>query len=1560
MARPKCCKCNSLCCKRSSKRTSSASGDKQNAILFNFFEEGIAKTNHISTCKYTWYNFIFKFLIEQYQRPNNIFFLTVLLCNSIPGLAIVGFGTLITPVIFILVISAVREIIEDIGRSRSDKISNSKVYKIVRKGEVLSLPASKISQGDLVIIRDGDEVPADCLLMISSSQTKTAMVNTASLDGESNLKPRSVILTHLSPYNNELELLSFLRTLWGRITAYPPNSNLTLFTGKVSYHWSPYGIGFHDPSARAGTANDFAARLAIKSMALYAPPPAVAGGYSGVNKTPGNLKSMASPFSAVYVSARYPSYQPSSPSAQDTVSGTGPLGVRADNLLSTAGISNIAENSEDGDSILNDASVGTSSHTFVRPTSGYAGSLAIDLDLAVTSSEPTEVAKDLTSSHGFSIDKLDSVVPRVTSISSKASRDSPVDQAGRDMATRSSITTTPRTGFVASVAQACDRANGELPLTETLDLVSAFPLTNLAAGPNYTTDNTHKLLHFNTDNTLLKGMKLQNTELAVGAVIYTAYDTRLMMNQTKPPLKLSHVQKRLDRVLLLEILFLVAGVIICGAIAAATNGDYRTRYSYAGFPNTKKFGTFLMRGMSYAVLFSYALPMSLFVSLELVRLVQGIFIEMDTRLRKAELLPQLDKRAYDPLPPAKVHCVVKASALIEDLAEVDIIFSDKTGTLTSNEMIFHSFYTLFDGVQCVYDTVIAAGKLELCTISHSTLVLEAKEEKNHVSDLMTYALALCNTIIVSDKGGTLVYQGESPDEIAFAKAAAAFRLVITGREAEYVRYNYSFSLNEDSVAPRQVSVPVTYTFPVVVPFTSARKRMSIVLCEEGIEPSEHFTSMIAPYLVNGSPCPTPDPKDVVCFPRFSYSRSKRRVFFTPIQLCTVPGNPFLLSKGADSFLLPYCKPILGENPMNLPPIKAAIDNFSCEGLRTLVWAVRELSPGFLDNFLKTWREVSIKPDSDPEYISHTKRLERDLTFLAASAIEDRLADMVPETLATLLSAGIKVWMLTGDKTQTAVNIARSSNLAPAESEWLYLTHEEVTLMEEKLKQGEVVAPPISEFVLEKLEKSPTKNKLLALITLLDAFEKRVSPTVIKERRKLIHRRVEDAAEYNTYDTSEHPQDRKPSGAQQPTSDVSSVKQKFTKFGRQLKDAFSFTELYRKKKEYKTTVPFTTVIDSDVFKLIYMNNLHDFLLSVTMHSTAVVCCRLSPEEKALIVTMTRNRDKYITTLAIGDGANDCPMIKSANIGVGIAGNEGLHASNSSDFSLPEFKYLRRLLFVHGHYTHLRNSELIEYCIYKNLILVFVNGLFSGQCLFTSQILFNDMMVTMYNIVLTFLPIFIYALTEHDIKDRVLEVHPRVYSVFEKKPETNIKSIGLRILIAFYHSLCMYFLTRFAISYNVTEMNGHNIDLTLFGYYLLNELIFIVTIKICLQTKYWSWATLIALIFTVTVFVILLLLTNYTTIITETLLNTMSFASHTLHFWVTISSVVFAALLPDVMYTFIRRFYFPNSHDLLYHQYRHLKRNCLGHALDVGRDIERVEKMDKCLEEVQARLRQSDQV
>lgn len=1552
MSKHKCGNCKLSCCKRNSNKQSGASGDKQNSILFNFFDETVAKKNHVSTCKYTWYNFIFKFLIEQYQKPNNIFFLTVLLCNSIPGLAIVSFGTLLTPVIFILVISAIREIIEDIGRSKSDKLTNSKTYKLVRKGEVLSLPASQISQGDLVIIRDGDEVPADCLLMISSSQTKTAMVNTASLDGESNLKPRNIILTQFDPYSKESDLLAFLKTLWGRITVYPPNSNLTLFTGKVSYHWSPYGVVTQDTSVPG----NFGTRLTIQSMAIGQSPITLLGGYSAIDKIPGDIQSIASPFSDVFASTHHPSNQFPSSSLQSTIIRE-VSNARAKHMISNDTIN------EDDDSILNDASIDNSPTISVKPIAGFIGSMDADLDLLTASSEHTEVTKDLTLSCGFGIDKCDPIFPRANSVSSKASRESITDQIDLAIVSKFPMSIQPRITSAAPNIQLQDKKNDGYPLTERLDLMSARFFKNIPNDPTRNPIDTHKLLHFNTDNTLLKGMKLQNTELAVGAVIYTAYDTRLMMNQTKPALKQSHVQKRLDRVLLLEILCLVIGVIICGSIASATNEAYRAQYPYAGLPDMGKFGTFFLRGMSYAVLFAYALPMSLFVSLELVRLFQGIFVEMDKKLRKTELLHRLSKNAQDPLPPAKVHCVVKASTLIEDLAEVDIIFSDKTGTLTSNEMIFHSFYTLFNGVQCVYDTVVAAGNPELCTISHSTLVLEAKEEeKNRVSELMTYALGLCNTIIVNTKGDALVYQGESPDEIAFAKAAAAFKFVITGREAEYVRYNYSFSLNEDSVSLQQVTVPVTYTFPVVIPFTSARKRMSIVLREEGMELPEQFISIIAPYLISGSPCPTPDPKDVVCFPHFSYSRSKRRVFFTPIQLCTVPGNPFLLSKGADSFLLPCCKPILGENPMNLPSIKAAIDNFSCEGLRTLVWAVRELSPSFLDDFIKTWRGVSIKPDNDPEYIDHTQRLERDLTFLAASAVEDRLADMVPETLATLLSAGIKVWMLTGDKTQTAVNISRSSNLAPSDSEWLYLTHEEVVLMEEKLKQGEAVAPPISEFLLDKLNKSPTKNKLLALLTLLHSFEKRVTPTVIKENRKLIccrsrRHRLEDAVGCTSHNVIDYNMDKK-SSATQLGSDPSSTRKKFNKFGQHLKDVFSFAELYRRKKEYKTTVPFTTVIDSDVFKLIYMNNLHDFLLSVTMHSTAVICCRLSPEEKALIVSMTRNRDKYITTLAIGDGANDCPMIKSANIGIGIAGNEGLHASNSSDFSLPEFKYLRRLLFVHGHYTHLRNNELIEYCIYKNLILVFVSGLFSGQCLFTSQILFNDMMVTMYNIVLTFLPIFLYALTEHDIKDRVLEVHPRVYSVFEKKPETNIKSISLRILVALYHSLCMYFLTSISIGYTVTEMYGHNMDLTLFGYYLLNELIFIVTIKICLQTRHWSWATFIGLAFTVVVFIILLLLTNYTTLITETLLNTMSFASRTLHFWVTVFSVVVAALLPDIMYTFIRKFYFPNSYDLLYYQYRHLKRNCLGKPTDSARDIERVEKMDRCLEEVQARLRQSN--
>jgi phospholipid-transporting ATPase len=90
--------------------------------------------------------------------------------------------------------------------------------------------------------------------------------------------------------------------------------------------------------------------------------------------------------------------------------------------------------------------------------------------------------------------------------------------------------------------------------------------------------------------------------------------------------------------------------------------------------------------------------------------------------------------------------------------------------------------------------------------------------------------------------------------------------------------------------------------------------------------------------------------------------------------------------------------------------------------------------------------------------------------------------------------------------------------------------------------------------------------------------------------------------------------------------------------------------------------------------------------------AVICCRVSPLQKALVVKLVKKNTQSIL-LAIGDGANDVSMIQAAHVGVGISGVEGLQAARSADIAISQFKYLKKLLLVHGAWSYQRLSKLI---------------------------------------------------------------------------------------------------------------------------------------------------------------------------------------------------------------------------------------------------------------------------
>jgi phospholipid-transporting ATPase len=127
-----------------------------------------------------------------------------------------------------------------------------------------------------------------------------------------------------------------------------------------------------------------------------------------------------------------------------------------------------------------------------------------------------------------------------------------------------------------------------------------------------------------------------------------------------------------------------------------------------------------------------------------------------------------------------------------------------------------------------------------------------------------------------------------------------------------------------------------------------------------------------------------------------------------------------------------------------------------------------------------------------------------------------------------------------------------------------------------------------------------------------------------------------------------------------------------------------------------------VIDGKSLTYALEKDIEKTFLDLAVMCKAVICCRVSPLQKALVVKLVKKHLKAIL-LAIGDGANDVGMIQAAHVGVGISGVEGLQAARSADVALAQFRFLTKLLLVHGTWSYHRLSKLILYSYYKNLAL-----------------------------------------------------------------------------------------------------------------------------------------------------------------------------------------------------------------------------------------------------------------
>ena len=232
-----------------------------------------------------------------------------------------------------------------------------------------------------------------------------------------------------------------------------------------------------------------------------------------------------------------------------------------------------------------------------------------------------------------------------------------------------------------------------------------------------------------------------------------------------------------------------------------------------------------------------------------------------------------------------------------------------------------------------------------------------------------------------------------------------------------------------------------------------------------------------------------------------------------------------------------------------------------------------------------------------------------------------------------------------------------------------------------------------------------------------------------------------------------------------------------------------------------------VVDGKSLGFTLLPDLRQEFLQLCTSCRAVVCCRVSPSQKADMVELVREHTGAIT-LTIGDGANDVAMIQKAAVGVGISGNEGLQAANSADFAIAQFRFLGRLLFVHGAWNYNRISKVILYSFYKNITLYIIELWFAIYNYWSGQVIYERWTIGLYNMLFTSAPPVAFGLFDRSCSAATREQFPSLYHASQRSEAFNHREFWKWIVTAIYHSVLLFWLPTAAFQTGVGWSAGRS--------------------------------------------------------------------------------------------------------------------------------------------------------
>jgi len=992
--------------------------------------------------------------------------------------------------------------------------------------------------------------------------------------------------------------------------------------------------------------------------------------------------------------------------------------------------------------------------------------------------------------------------------------------------------------------------------------------------------NIEQDINITNNEFILKGSVLKSTSWIIGIVTYTGKHNKIILNSKRPRLKISKTERKLNSYLIFVFFLLIFLCIECSITYNLKYQKFKKYYKAVLLISETSIKDIIIIFFTYFLLLNTLIPISLIVSIEIIKIIQAIFIEWDI------LLYSNWRHCF---------CSVKTFSINEELGNVNFIFADKTGTLTKNKLQFKyciignkyykyqklgdndSIINLLDKFSNRQDSMASCEIVSrqsrnnrrennLLNDNSRIMINKSNNNSNFINEEINKNGSkngkVNNDMFVTYQEGKKMVRIEGNNK--FIKNKSLFSIDNNKSSSKVISSIYSNNnmnknrkINYNNISHQKEETKQRdnndtifeenefsfylkgiirinegyFANPENNSFLKAKSVKNInsinykhefwialALANECMIKYEHGevryigTSLddlelvrtaseqgykLIETSVNGKTIEINGKNyyyEILQVLGFSSERKRMSI------IVKYKNEIILYIKGADSEI---SKRLSKKNIKyeNYDIISNGLIEFSKQGFRTLMIAYRKIKN---EDYI-LWRNKLYEEETNIEknHNLHDRLydiIENNLILLGGTVVEDKLQDNVPQTIKELKSAGIKIWILTGDKLDTAESIGYNCNLLSKNQKIFVLkvmnNEEDNLVLNKSFKELNSFFKEFQEFVVSLVKKYNSESQYM--------------------NNNWIYNNS-NIRNYNIEIT----QDNK------------------AEINKQSNTSFNFSsinfELFNYIIENDILEPFSIIIESPVLNLLFKDEemTKDFV-KIAYYSNTVICCRISPSQKSQIIQKIKKFDKNAVTLAIGDGSNDVSMITEANIGIGIYGEEGVSAVQASDFAIGEFQLLKRLLFIHGRSNLYRISKMIIYFFYKNFIFSFCQFYYSTRCLASGQSIIDEWYVTCYNLIFTSIPLCIRALTDTDID--INDEKQNLALLYKENRDKNEIFTFKKLILNFLKGIFFSYIFYVSGFDNEILIHGYNKNMSYVSLRIYISIIVVVSMNLLIQSHF----------------------------------------------------------------------------------------------------------------------------